>query len=286
MTAPRVSIVVPVYNEEESLAVLVQEIGAAMAGVTPEYELLLVDDGSSDGSPAELARLAAAEPRIRVLRLRRNSGQSAALAAGFAQARAEVVVTLDADLQNDPADIPRLLAELDGGCDVVCGVRTARQDDWVRRLSSRIANRVRNRLTHESVTDVGCTLRAVRTDYLRRIPVFKGMHRFLPTLLRMEGARVKEVPVRHRPRRFGEAKYGIGNRLWRGLADLLGVRWLQSRRIDRGNVEEVTAWDRNTTPSGSSSASSDRPSSSAASSSSGSPPSAASRASSPTPSGT
>ncbi len=286
MSGPEVSIVVPVYNEEESLAVLVAEIGAAMAGRTPDYELLLVDDGSTDGSPAEMARLAAAEPRLRVLRLRRNSGQSAALAAGFANARAAVVVTLDADLQNDPADIPRLLAELDGGCDVVCGVRTERQDDWVRRLSSRIANRVRNRLTHESVTDVGCTLRACRTEYLRRIPVFKGMHRFLPTLLRMEGARIKEVPVRHRPRRFGEAKYGIGNRLWRGLADLLGVRWLQSRRIDRGNVEEVTPWDRNTTPSGSPSASSDRPSSSAASSSSGSPPSAAGRASSPTPSGT
>jgi glycosyltransferase involved in cell wall biosynthesis len=285
MGPPRVSIVVPVYNEEESLPVLAEEIGAAMAEVTPDYELLWVDDGSTDGGPAVLARLAAADPRVRVLRLRRNSGQSAALAAGFANARAEVVVTLDADLQNDPADIPRLLAALDG-CDVVCGVRTARQDTWVRRLSSRIANGVRNRLTHEAVTDVGCTLRAARAEHLRRIPVFKGMHRFLPTLLRMEGARVREVPVRHRPRRYGEAKYGIGNRLWRGIADLLAVRWLQSRWIDRGNVEEVTAWDRNSTPSGSPSASSDRPSSSAASSSSGSPPSGARRASSPTPSGT
>ena len=249
MSAPEVSIVVPVYNEEGSLPVLVEEIRAAMAAAATEYELLLVDDGSSDGSPAVLARLAAAEPRIRVLRLRRNSGQSAALAAGFAHARGEVVVTLDADLQNDPADIPRLLAALDG-CDVVCGVRTARQDDWVRRLSSRIANGVRNRLTHESVTDVGCTLRACRAEHLRRIPVWKGMHRFLPTLLRMEGARVREVPVRHRARRYGQAKYGIGNRLWRGLADLLAVRWMQSRRIDRGNVEEVTAWHSNTTPSG------------------------------------
>jgi glycosyltransferase involved in cell wall biosynthesis len=285
MGPPRVSIVVPVYNEEESLPVLAEEIGAAMEGVTPDYELLWVDDGSTDGGPAVLARLAAADPRVRVLRLRRNSGQSAALAAGFANARAEVVVTLDADLQNDPADIPRLLAALDG-CDVVCGVRTARQDTWVRRLSSRIANGVRNRLTHEAVTDVGCTLRAARAEHLRRIPVFKGMHRFLPTLLRMEGARVREVPVRHRPRRYGEAKYGIGNRLWRGIADLLAVRWMQSRWIDRGNVEEVTAWDTSSTPSGSPSASSDRPSSSAASSSSGSPPSGARRASSPTPSGT
>lgn len=285
MSPPRVSIVVPVYNEEESLPVLVEEIRSAMAGATPDYEILLVDDGSTDGSPAALARAAAAEPRIRILRLRQNSGQSAALAAGFAHARGEVVVTLDADLQNDPADIPRLLLELDG-CDVVCGVRAARQDTWVRRVSSRIANKVRNRLTRESVADVGCTLRACRAEHLRRVPVFKGMHRFLPTLLRMEGARIKEVPVRHRPRRFGQAKYGIGNRLWRGLADLAGVRWLQSRWIDRGNVEEVSAWDRNTAPSGSSSASSDRPSSSAASSSSGSPPSDARRASSPSRSGT
>ena len=285
MSQPRVSIVVPVYNEEESLSVLAAEIAAAMAAA-PDYELLLVDDGSTDGSPAALARLAAADPRIRVLRLGRNSGQSAALAAGFAHARAPVTVTLDADLQNDPADIPRLLAELDGGWDVVCGVRTERQDTWVRRLSSRVANGVRNRLTHERVTDVGCTLRACRTEALRRVPVFKGMHRFLPTLLRMEGARVKEVPVRHRPRRYGEAKYGIGNRLWRGLADLFAVRWMQSRWIDRGNVEEVTPWDKSSTPSGSSSASSDRPSSSAASSSSGSPPSGTRRASSPRPSGT
>lgn len=285
MSIPRVSIVVPVYNEEESLPVLAAEIAAAMAAA-PDYELLLVDDGSTDGSPAVLARLAAADPRIRVLRLGRNSGQSAALAAGFAHARAPVTVTLDADLQNDPADIPRLLAELDAGWDVVCGVRTERQDTWVRRLSSRLANGVRNRLTHERVTDVGCTLRACRTEALRRVPVFKGMHRFLPTLLRMEGARVKEVPVRHRPRRYGEAKYGIGNRLWRGLADLFAVRWMQSRWIDRGNVEEVTPWHKSSTPSGSSSASSDRPSSSAASSSSGSPPSGTRRASSPTPSGT
>ncbi|HEX5759780.1 MAG TPA: glycosyltransferase family 2 protein [Thermoanaerobaculia bacterium] len=283
---PAVSIVVPVYNEEESLPVLVAEIRAALAD-GPDYELLLVDDGSTDGSPAALARLAAAEPRIRVLRLARNGGQSAALAAGFRHARAPVTVTLDADLQNDPADIPRLLAALAaGGSDVVCGVRAERQDDWVRRVSSRIANGVRNRLTHERVTDVGCTLRACRTEYLRRVPVFAGMHRFLPTLLRMEGARIEEVPVRHRPRRYGRAKYGIGNRLWRGLADLLAVRWMQSRWIDRGNVEEITAWDRNTPPSGSSSASSGRPSSSAASSSSGSPPSAAGRASFPTPSGT
>jgi glycosyltransferase involved in cell wall biosynthesis len=239
------------------------------------YEVVFVDDGSADQSPAVLASLARHDPRLRVVRQRRNSGQSAAMEAGFRHARGEVIVTLDADLQNDPSDIPRLLERMPE-YDVVCGVRTRRQDDWVRLLSSRIANRVRNRVTRESITDVGCTLRAFRAEYARSIPVFNGMHRFLPTLLRLAGARVTEVPVRHRPRLHGQAKYGIGNRLWRGIADLLAVRWLQKRWIDRRLSEEIDVW--NTTPSGSPSDFSDRPSSSAASSSSGSPPSAARRA--------
>ena len=276
--APRVSIVVPVYNEEESLPVLHREIAAAMAAmaaVPGGWEVLYVDDGSADRSPEVLAGLAREDGRVRVLRLGRNSGQSAALDAGFRQARGEVVVTLDADLQNDPADIPRLLAGLERA-DVVSGVRAKRRDTWVRRVSSKIANAVRNRLTAESVTDVGCTLRAYRASYLRHVPMFTGMHRFLPTLLRMEGARLAEVPVNHRPRIYGTPKYGIGNRLFRALADLFAVRWMQKRWIDRRIVQEIDPW--NTTPSGSPSASSDRPSSSAASSSSGSPPSAAKRA--------
>jgi hypothetical protein len=154
----------------------------------------------------------------------------------------------------------------------------------VRKVSSRIANGVRNRLTHESVTDVGCTLKAFRTEYLRRIPMFTGMHRFLPTLLKMEGARVVEVPVNHRPRLHGQPKYNIRNRIWRALADLFAVRWMQKRWIDRRLSEEIDTWMQR--PSGSSSASLDRPSSSAASSSNGSPPSGASRASSRDPSGT
>jgi glycosyltransferase involved in cell wall biosynthesis len=210
-----------------------------------------------------------------VLRQRRNSGQSAALDAGFRFARGEIVVTLDADLQNDPADIPRLLERI-GEFDVVSGVRARRQDSWVRRVSSRVANRVRNRVTHESVTDVGCTLRAARVEYLRRIHVFNGMHRFLPTLLRMEGARVTEVPVNHRPRLHGQPKYNIRNRIWRALMDLFGVRWMQTRWVDRRISEEIDVW--NTTPSGSPSGSSDRASSSPASSSSGSPPNAPKRA--------
>jgi dolichol-phosphate mannosyltransferase len=274
-TSPEVSLVIPVYNEEENLPVLHGEIRQAMEGTGLPYEVIYVDDGSSDGSPEVLRGLAGKDPRVRVLRQRRNSGQSAALDAGFRFARGAIVVTLDADLQNDPADIPRLLERI-GDHDVVSGVRTRRQDTWVRRISSRIANRVRNRVTHESVTDVGCTLRAARAEYLRRIPVFNGMHRFLPTLLRMEGARVTEVPVNHRPRLHGKPKYNIRNRIWRALMDLFGVRWLQARWIDRRISEEIEAW--NTTPSGLPSGSSDRPSSSAASSSSGSPPSGARRA--------
>jgi dolichol-phosphate mannosyltransferase len=239
---PAVSLVIPVYNEEENLPVLHGEIRQAMDGAGVPYEVIYVDDGSTDASPEVLRRLARADARVRILRQRRNAGQSAALDAGFRSARGPVVVTLDADLQNDPADIPRLLERMDG-FDVVSGVRAQRQDTWVRRVSSRIANGIRNRVTRETVTDVGCTLRAARTEYLRRIHVFNGMHRFLPTLLRMEGARITEVPVNHRPRLHGVPKYNIRNRAVRALVDLFGVRWLQTRWIDRRLSEEITGED-------------------------------------------
>lgn len=280
--SPEVSLVIPVYNEAESLPILAAEIERAMAGVGRPYEILFVDDGSTDGSPAALDALARADRRIRVLRQRRNSGQSAALAAGFRHARGEVVVTLDADLQSDPADIPLLLAPL-GEFDVVAGVRTKRQDSWLRRISSRIANGVRNRLTHEAIADTGCSLKAFRASFLEHLPVFTGMHRFLPTLLRLQGARVTEVGVHHRPRLYGQPKYNIRNRIFRATADLLAVRWLESRFIDPRLTEEIDVW--TTTRTGSPSASSARPFSSAASSSSGSLPSGARKVSSPRPSG-
>jgi glycosyltransferase involved in cell wall biosynthesis len=282
MAEPEVSLIVPVFNEEENLPVLAGEIRAAMATTPYAYEIVYVDDGSTDSSPAVLRRLADEEPRARILRLRRNSGLSAALDAGFRHARGELLVSLDSDLQNDPADIPHLLAELTG-CDVVCGVRARRRDDWLRRVSSRIANAVRNWATAESIADVGCTLRAYRAEYVRRIPMFSGMHRFLPTLLRFEGARIKEVPVNHRPRLHGEPKYNVRNRIWKAIADLMAVRWMRRRRIDRRLVEEIEGWSHTTY--GSPSASPARPSSSPVSSSSGSPPSATSAASSPEPSG-
>jgi glycosyltransferase involved in cell wall biosynthesis len=273
MSPPRleISIVVPVYDEEESLPQLHAELCEHVGGMGVPWEVLYTDDHSTDGSLAVLLELRAADPRVRVLSLARNYGQTAAMAAGFEHSRGRVVVTLDADLQNDPVDIPRLLAALEGW-DVVCGVRARRRDTWLRRVSSRIANAVRNRATGEAVTDVGCTLRVYRREVVAAVPMFTGMHRFLPTLLRLGGARIRELPVGHRPRLHGRAKYGVHNRLWRGIVDLVAVRWMQRRWIDPRIVEEVTPW--RTRPSGSGSASEARVSSSPASSSSGSPPSA------------
>ncbi len=235
---PELSIVIPAYNEAENLPILVSEIGKALSWAGSTYEVLLIDDASTDASPGVMRQLATAHDHVRVIRHDRNLGQSAALVSGFERARGAIVVTLDADLQNDPADIPRLLEELDD-CDVVCGVRARRQDSWLRKISSRIANGARNWMTAESISDVGCSLRAYRTEYLRLLPVFDGMHRFLPTLLRLNGARIREIEVNHRPRRFGRSKYGVNNRLWRGIADLFGVRWLQKRWIDRSVAREL-----------------------------------------------
>jgi glycosyltransferase involved in cell wall biosynthesis len=238
------SIVVPVFNEADNLSALHREIDASLTPTALAFEVLYVDDGSTDASPRVLADLAADDSRIRILRLPRNCGQTAGLAAGFRVARGRIIGTLDADLQNDPADLPRLLAELDHA-DIVCGVRTERHDSWLRRLSSRIANSVRNRLTAESVTDVGCSLRVFRAQLVRDLPLFTGMHRFLPTLLRLQGGTLREIPVRHRPRLHGTSSYGIHDRLWVGIADLFAVRWMQRRWIDR---HLVTAVDERATP--------------------------------------
>jgi len=239
VTSPDLSLVIPLFNEEENLEELAAEIRAALAPTGLAWETLFVDDGSTDGSLAVLRRLAAGDPAIRILRHRRNAGQSAGLASGFRAARGRLVATLDADLQNDPADLPRLIAELERGFDVVSGVRVERRDSWTRRVSSRIANAVRNWATDEAISDVGCSLKVYRREFLADLPMFTGMHRFLPTLVRWNGARVTELPVRHRPRLRGIAKYGIGNRLFRALADLFAVRWMRRRWLPAGNVEEI-----------------------------------------------
>lgn len=227
-------------NEEESAPDLAAEITAAMDEAGIEWECLWVNDGSSDRTLDVLIAGAVKRwpGRHRILDLDRNYGQSAALAAGFRSARGQVLATLDGDGQNDPRDIPRLLEHLEAGeADMVNGVRARRRDSVIRRMSSKIANGFRNRLTRESVSDVGCAIRVFRCDCVRDIPVFKGMHRFLPTLARMQGARITEMPVNHRPRTRGQTKYGISNRLWVGIADVFAVRWMQWRMV-RPKVRE------------------------------------------------
>jgi glycosyltransferase involved in cell wall biosynthesis len=233
MNAPiELSIVIPAYNEEDSLPVLWPEIREVLAPSGLSYEVVFVDDGSTDRSAEIVRAFRDEDPRVRLVRLKANAGETAATDAGLKVTRGRYVVVMDADLQNDPRDIPGMLAHLDQW-DAVTGWRTNRAagDSWVRRISSRIANRVRNALSDESVQDSGCTFRAFRRECLRDLVLYRGFHRFIPTLLRMRGFRVLEVPVNHRPRRFGQSKYGIGNRAVRAFVDLLVVRWMKDRLL-------------------------------------------------------
>lgn len=235
-----VSIVVPVYNEAESLPILLPEIGEAMVPTGLRYEVVCVDDGSQDRSAEIIREFREADPHVRLVRLKANAGETAATDAGLRTARGRWVVTMDADLQNDPRDIPALLSHLDRW-DAATGWRVNRGagDSWVRRASSRIANRVRNALSDETIRDSGCTFRACRRECLRELVLYQGFHRFVPTLLRMRGFRVVEVPVNHRPRRFGQSKYGIGNRAWSAFKDLLAVRWMKDRLLRYEVAEDL-----------------------------------------------
>lgn len=235
--APWLSVVIPVFNEAESLGPLWTELRPVLDSLGRPYEVIFVDDGSRDGSREILRTLRDRHPEVRLVGLRWNAGETAATDAGFRAARGEVVVTMDADLQNDPKDIPLLLDHLPAR-DAACGWRVTREDSWVRRISSRIANGIRNALSGEDVRDSGCTFRAIRRECLAGLRLYSGFHRFLPTLLKLEGYRVVEVPVNHRPRRFGRSKYGIRNRALRGLYDLLVVRWMKRRRLRYEAVEE------------------------------------------------
>jgi glycosyltransferase involved in cell wall biosynthesis len=227
---PDLSVVIPVYNERDNLEPLMAELRAALAATGRSHEIVLVDDGSADGSGEWIAAEAQRDPGVRAVRLEKNSGQSTALAVGIGRARGDVVVTLDADLQNDPADLSRVLAALEHA-DVVSGIRARRQDTWVRKVSSRIANATRRAWLGDSITDIGCSFKAYRREALEGLPFFVNAHRFLPALCEFRGARLAEVPLSHRARRAGVSKYGVGNRLWRGLYDLIGVRWLKARLL-------------------------------------------------------
>jgi glycosyltransferase involved in cell wall biosynthesis len=223
--SPAVSVVVPLFNEEANVSLLQSELRDALGGL--DHEMIFVDDGSTDHTAERIE----AAPTVRLLRFEKNSGQSAAIYAGLKAARGASLVLIDGDLQNDPADIPRLLAEIARGADLVCGYRAQRRDTRVKRLTSWVANAVRSRFTKDGVRDTGCTLKAMRRECVSALVPFKGMHRFIPALVKGAGYRLVEIPVNHRPRRFGQSKYGLGNRALRATIDMFGVRWLLARRL-------------------------------------------------------
>jgi dolichol-phosphate mannosyltransferase len=231
-----ISLVVPVYNEEANLPILIPKLVKVFDRLDSLYEMIFVDDGSSDGSRKLLKEMASQVPSLRVVGLKQNRGLSTALLAGMREARGRIIVTLDSDLQNDPEDIPRLLEYLDR-YDMATGWRQKREDPWLKRIASRIGNSVRNRLSGERINDSACTLRVFRRECLQDIPIFNGMHRFMSTLVKMKGYRIIEVPVTHHPRKYGESKYNIRNRMWRSFVDLLAVRWMKGRRIQY-DIEE------------------------------------------------
>ena len=222
----KISVIVPVFNEEESIPILQSELRAALSGL--DYEIIFVDDGSIDRTAERI------EPasNVRVIRFEKNTGQSAALYGGLQAARGEIAVLIDGDLQNDPADIPKLVAEIDRGADLVCGYRARRKDTLVKRLTSRVANAVRSRFAGDGIRDTGCTLKAMRRECASALIPFKGMHRFIPALVKGAGFTLLEIPVNHRPRQFGQSKYGLGNRALRATIDMFGVRWLLSRQLN------------------------------------------------------
>ena len=198
--------------------------------------MIFVDDGSVDGTLEEIKRVARDYAIVRWLSFEGHAGQTAAFDAGLRDAEGDLLVMMDGDLQNDPQDIPNMAAKIPQA-DIVCGYRATRHDSWVRRVSSKVANGVRNRLTHEDIIDVGCSLKVMRRECIQQVKLYHGMHRFFPTLVKLNGYSIIQVPVNHRPRTHGITKYGISNRLWKGIADLFAVRWMQ-RRYLRYRIKE------------------------------------------------
>ena len=226
----KISFVIPVYNEEDNIERLFDELSRVAMELPQPYEMVLVDDCSTDRSLEIIRGFATRHPQVRYLSFAVNCGQSAALYAGFQHATGDIIITMDADLQNDPADIPKLLGYL-GEYDMVNGWRADRQDTLSKKIGSRIGNYVRNKLTWEAIHDTGCSLKVMRASMLKRIRMFRGLHRFLPTLMRLEGARVIEVPVHHRPRVYGESKYNNLRRGIEGFYDVIAVRWMIKRHL-------------------------------------------------------
>lgn len=238
MESVSLSVVIPVYNEAENIRPLLERLKSALNDHPGQAEILFVDDGSTDRTLALLSEAQKKDARIRIAHFRRNLGQTAAMAAGFSLARGKAVATLDGDLQNDPADIPRLV-EMLSEWDAVCGIRVHRRDTVWKKISSRVGNGIRNWVTDDNIIDTGCTLKAYRRECLERLELYQGMHRFLPTLLKMRGFRVTQVPVGHHPRLGGKTKYGTWGRLKKGLADIWAVRWMKKNWIEYRDVLEV-----------------------------------------------
>jgi glycosyltransferase involved in cell wall biosynthesis len=233
MNAPELSLVIPCHNEEKNLEPLLRAIHCALDPLGVDYEVIVTDDSSTDNSWSVLENLARNEPRLRIQRFKFNCGESAASWAGMQFSRGRYIATLDADLQNDPKDLPAMLEALKHA-DCVCGTRVESRgegDSWIRIASSRIANSVRNKLSGENISDAGCTYRVFKRECIANVKFFKGAHRFLPTLIKMEGFTVTEVPVSTNPRFSGQSHYGVWNRLFKSFRDLLGIRWLKSRQI-------------------------------------------------------
>ncbi|MBB6729949.1 glycosyltransferase family 2 protein [Cohnella zeiphila] len=224
------SVVVPVFNEEENVARLYEAVSEAVRGKVSDYEIVLIDDGSTDGSAPRMDAIAAADARVKAYHFERNCGQTSAIWAGLRKADGRYVALIDADLQTDPADIFTLMPYM-REYDLANGMRTERRDTWLKRVSSRIANGFRNWVTQDRIRDTGCPMKLMKKEVANSFYLYEGFHRFLPTLARMNGFRVIEVPVRHRPREYGSSKYGMFNRLFVSLMDAFVIGWLRRRVI-------------------------------------------------------
>jgi dolichol-phosphate mannosyltransferase len=233
---PDISVIIPCFNEAENVGPMMEKLLQVLPPFKRSWEVLFVDDASTDDTVDRLREWLPRSPELRILRHSANSGQSAALWTGFERARGEILITLDADLQNDPEDIPKLLNELEN-CDMVCGVRVNRRDTGWKRFSSRIANWYRRKMLGDRFQDTGCNFRAFHRRVLEGVPPFRGLHRFLPSVCSINGFRVAEVPVQHHPRKRGVSKYGTANRLWVGLCDTFAMRWYRKRRLPVGRFQ-------------------------------------------------
>lgn len=234
----KISVVLPVFNEAQSVPLVASGIIEVLDKLNEAYEIIFVDDGSTDNSFEILKNICSKHKAVRAIRFKKNRGETAALDAGFKAARGDWVVAMDADLQTDPNDILKML-EKTKEYDVVWGYRDKRNDPWIKLISSKVANFVRNKLTNENIRDVGCPLRVIKKEYLDKLKLFTGLHRFMPTLCKMEGAKVVELEINHLPRRYGKSKYNIWNRAFRSFVDLLAVRWMLKRHLGYKVVESV-----------------------------------------------